>query len=281
MVIVRVLLAFLGGRGGIIKQVSVLAPSIRPSPRGRAGKNCFNRLSRGARVARYQWVAWVVVYRPGVREEVMAGKPCLDPVGIPQHIVQCARSSMCFVTEKDYAAYLAFLAEISQKLDCNVHAYVLMRNRVHLLVTPMTGHGVSCMMQALGRCYLRYLNGRQNCTGALWEGRYEASTVDKERHVLARYFEIECNPMRAGMVRAPGDYRWTSYHFNGCGVADNVVVPHGEYLKLGVAALERQSAYRWLFGVAQGRARRRRLTPEPATPTPAISSAPRSNPGRT
>ncbi len=85
------------------------------------------------------------------------------------------------------------------------------------------------------------------------KGVTRPGAVEEERHVLARYLEIECNPMRAGMVRIPGDYRWTSHHFNGYGAADKVVVPHGEYLRLGVAAQERQSVYRSMFGMAQAR----------------------------
>lgn len=207
----------------------------------------------------------------------MAGKPCLDIVGTPLHIVQRANHcSACFITECDYRIYLAYLTDISRTFDCSVHAYVLMSDRIHLLLTPKLAHGVSSLMQALARCYMRYWNGAHGRIGALWCGRYRADVLDEPRYVLGRYFSIECCPVRAGMARSPAGYRWTSHHFNGYGVADQVVVPHGEYLSLGADSHERRSIYRAMFAMAQQR--RKGVKPEPVTPTPAGSPPPTSVP---
>ena len=181
-------------------------------------------------------------------------------VGQPQYVAQFARQqSLCFLSEGDYRVYLSFLSEISRSFDCRVHAYVLMRDRIHLLLTPMLEHGMVCLMQALARCYVRYCNGVRNRTGALWEGSYQADRLKGERRVLAWYFNIESIPVRAGVVKAPGDYPWSSHHFNGYGASDRLVVPHSEYMSLGTDPQGRRSAYRSLFAAAKRRLRSRLL----------------------
>lgn len=180
---------------------------------------------------------------------LMAGRSSPKRAGLPQHVVQTAGPrSICFLAERDYRVYLSFLAETSRKFDCMVHAYVLMCNHVHLLVTPSIEHGIPCMMRALGRCYLRYLSCVRGHTGTVWSGCHRATAVAAERYVLCWYCYIEGGPVRSGMVKAPADYRWSSHHYNGYGATDGLVVPHQEYLRLGVVPRERQSLYRTLFG---------------------------------
>lgn len=139
----------------------------------------------------------------------------LDLPGMAQHVIQRGNDRQaCFFQETDYLRYLQDLHEAALHQACSIHAYVLMTNHVHLLVTPRTEGGVSRMMQALGRRYVRYVNDSSGRTGTLWEGRYKASLVDDERYVLACYRYIELNPVRAGMVAAPDEYRWSSHAAN-------------------------------------------------------------------
>ena len=164
------------------------------------------------------------------------------------HIVQRGVNRQeCFLTPKDYRAYLAALEESSVEAGVAVHAYVLMTNHVHLLVTPATLPGASAMMQQLGRRFVSYFNKAHARTGTLWEGRFRSSVIATSKYLLACHRYIEMNPVRAGMVARPEDYAWSSYRANALGFSSRLVSPHFELLALGDDAVERQSRYRRIF----------------------------------
>jgi len=167
------------------------------------------------------------------------------------HVIQRGNDRQrVFFAEEDYVAFRTWLAEAADEQGCAVHAYVLMTNHVHLLVTPARAESLPRMMQSLGRRYVRAINARRRRTGTLWEGRYRAAPIDGEAYLLrcARY--IELNPVRARMVARPRAYRWSSYRRNALGAADPLVTPHPLYQALGRSEAERQEAYRGLFGEA-------------------------------
>jgi putative transposase len=175
----------------------------------------------------------------------MPRRPRIDLPGIPQHVVQRGNDRRrCFFDHADYARYLDALRELAPPAGCTVHAYVLMANHVHLLVTPLEPAGVSRLMQALGRHYVRYVNDRHQRTGTLWEGRFKACLVDSERYVLACYRYIELNPVRAGVVGSPNEYAWSSYRSNAMAVPDGLTRPHAVYDALGRDTCARTRAYR-------------------------------------
>jgi len=126
----------------------------------------------------------------------------------------------------------------------NVHAYVLMTNHVHRLVTPTDPDGLSLTMQSLGRRYVTHINKAYHRTGTLWQGRFKSSVVDSETYCLTCYRYIELNPLRANMVAKPADYRWSSYRSNGMGETDKLITPHPVYLALARSRLERTARYR-------------------------------------
>ncbi|TXT24776.1 MAG: Uncharacterized protein FD134_1372 [Gallionellaceae bacterium] len=168
--------------------------------------------------------------------------------GIPWHIIQRGNNrSVCFHAEEDYRLYLHYLEEFSAKLGCAVHAYVLMTNHVHLLLTPQRADSAALLMKNLGQRYVQYANHTYRRSGTLWEGRFRSCLTQTEDYVLACYRYIELNPVRAGMVIRPQDYRWSSYHANALGKASSLIVPHEEYFRLGRDAAERQEAYCALF----------------------------------
>ena len=125
-----------------------------------------------------------------------------------------------------------------------MHAYVLMTNHVHLLMTPTRAGQVAHVMQSLGRRYVRYVNDRYRRTGTLWEGRYKACLVQSNEYLMRCYRYIELNPVRARMVAAPADYAWSSFHRNANLVEDSLVRPHPVYMALGGDAEERATTYR-------------------------------------
>ena len=167
---------------------------------------------------------------------------------IPAHVVQRGNNRQaCFFTDDDYRFYLGILGQELRRYQAALHAYVLMTNHVHLLMTPKYGDSISRVMQHVGRLYVVYVNRRYRRTGTLWEGRHKASLIDAERYLLACYRYIELNPVRAGMVARPDDYPWSSYRCHGWGELDSLVVDHDLYRSLHQEPEGRQRAYRELF----------------------------------
>jgi putative transposase len=168
---------------------------------------------------------------------------------VPLHVVQrgvnrCA----CFDGDDDREVYLALLEELAERFECALHAYVLMTNHVHLLLSPEGPDGVSVMMKHLGQRYVQYFNRRHKRTGSLWEGRFHSSLVDSQGYLLRCHRYIEMNPVRAGMANRPGDFSWSSHGSNAFGALSVISLrPHTLYQSLGPTVPERQSTYRALF----------------------------------
>jgi len=174
--------------------------------------------------------------------------PRLNLPGVPQHVVQRGNNRQaCFFAEQDYAVYLDKLKDYSEEYRVSIHAYVLMTNHVHLLLTPDTATGVSKLMQSMGRYYVRYVNKTYQRTGSLWEGRYKSTLVDAENYLLLVSRYIELNPVVAGMVEHPAEYPWSSYQGNALGKPIELLTPHEVYLRLAEGEHERQASYRALF----------------------------------
>jgi putative transposase len=178
----------------------------------------------------------------------MPRRPRLQAAGLPVHIIQRGNNRQaCFFTDEDRLFFLEHLARIAKRFSCSLHAYVLMTNHFHLLLTSDLENGPSLLMKFLGQRYVQYANRAYRRTGSLWEGRFRSSLVQSSRYVLACYRYIEMNPVRANMVRHPGDYSWSSYSTNADGKAVSWLKPHGEYLALGLEEESRLAAYRALF----------------------------------
>jgi len=174
----------------------------------------------------------------------MARLPRLTLPGYPHHVVQRGNNRQAiFANAADYRAQLDLLAEQARAFDVAVHAYVLMSNHFHLLVTPQTTDGLPKMMQAVGRTYVRYFNARQQRTGTLWEGRYKSTLIQTDRYLLACMAYIDLNPVRAGMVLQAQDYPWSS-HLHYVGVrTDPLITAHPLYWELGNTPFAREAAY--------------------------------------
>jgi putative transposase len=178
----------------------------------------------------------------------MARLPRFVIPGQPQHvIVRGNNRTEIFCADANYQFYLEKLQLACEKHDCDIHAYVLMTNHVHLLITPHAEQSLSKALQMVGRYYVQYFNYCYQRTGTLWEGRYKATLVDSESYLLTCMRYIELNPVRAGMMKHPADYPWSSYRCNALGQSDELVSAHLEYRRLGKTAEERRAAYRQLF----------------------------------
>lgn len=167
--------------------------------------------------------------------------------GVAVHIVQRGvNRGACFRVDADYVVYLSHLRQLSLKHDCAVHAYCLMTNHVHLLLSPGAADSCTGLMRELGRRYVPYFNRRHGRTGTLWEGRFRSCIVESARYVLACYRYIERNPVRAGMVGQPAAYPYSSYASNSGARHDPSLLPHAEFEALSGNPDKRAAEYRAL-----------------------------------
>ena len=165
----------------------------------------------------------------------------------PLHVVQRGiNRADCFFQDSDYLAYLRDLRAFSERFGCSLHAYCLMTNHVHLLLTPHAQDACAWLMKQLGQCHVQRINRRLERTGTLWEGRFRSCLVASDNYVLACYRYIELNPVRAGMVTHPEQYRWSSYSANAADLDDRHLSAHPSYQALASGTTERRQAYRVL-----------------------------------
>jgi len=178
----------------------------------------------------------------------MPRRPRLEIPGIPLHVThrgvnRCA----IFIDDEDRDHYLRLLGLVARDEALAVHAYVLMSNHVHLLVSSEHTGATSATLRRTTQCYVQMFNHRHRRSGTLYEGRFKSCLVSSDRHALNVYRYIERNPVRAGMVNSPEEHAWSSVHVNLGRRFDSLVTPHGCLLALGEDAESRAVAYRqWL-----------------------------------
>jgi putative transposase len=178
----------------------------------------------------------------------MPRQPRLTLAGQAHHIIQRGNNRQAiFFSDADRRVFLSELGDGLLAHGCVLHAYVLMTNHVHLLITPDRDEAIGRLMQSLGRRYVGYVNRSYGRTGTLWEGRFKSTIVDAEDYVMTCYCYIETNPLRARMVTDVAAYAWSSYGANADGRLDTLLTAHEVYLSLGATPEDRQLAYRASF----------------------------------
>jgi putative transposase len=178
----------------------------------------------------------------------MPRRPRITLPGVPLHLILRGNNRQaCFFHERDYLFNLDWLEEYAQVCKCTIHAYVLMTNHVHLLLTPESASSAGDLMKRLGQRYVLYINRTYRRSGSLWEGRFRSCMTQEEAYVLGCYRYIEMNPVRAGIVQHPAEYRWSSYRANAQREASSLIEPHDSYQALGADQESRSAAYRALF----------------------------------
>lgn len=179
----------------------------------------------------------------------MARLPRLILPGHPHHVILRGNNRQAiFFSDLDRQHLLATLQEAASQYRVAVHAYVLMDNHLHLLLTPPTADALSRMMQSLGRRYVGWFNARHRRSGTLWEGRFRAGLIEGERHLLACMRYIELNPVRAGLCLEPLEWPWSSAAHHLGRARSPLVSEHEMYWSLGNTPFEREHAYRELLG---------------------------------
>ncbi len=175
----------------------------------------------------------------------MVRPPRNCPVGIPQHVRHRGCNGQdIFASDEDRQCYMRLLSKYSTTRKVDVHAWVLMTNHTHLLVTPQADDAVSNMMHDLGGAYGQYFNRTHARTGGLFEDRYKNSAVETDVYLLTCQRYIELNPVRAGLVDHPGSFSWSSYHCHAFGANSEVWSPHDTYQAIYADQKTRQKLYR-------------------------------------
>ena len=145
--------------------------------------------------------------------------------GYPHHVTQRGnRRQPTFFSDKDYEAYLDLMGEWCRRFGVGIWAYCLMPNHVHLIAVPESREG---FCRAIGEAHRRYtgmINFRERWRGHLWQGRFASYPMD-EPHLLMAARYIELNPVRAGVVKKPGSYAWSSAAAHLSGKSDRLLTP--------------------------------------------------------
>ncbi|WEN14289.1 transposase [Rhodanobacter sp. AS-Z3] len=157
----------------------------------------------------------------------------LEIPGVPLHITQRGVNRCAiFLHDDDRRHYLRLLGESAASHDMQIHAYVLMGNHVHLLVSCGAARKVSLAMRQLGQAYVTGFNRRHRRRRTPWEVRFKSCLVDSDRYLLTAYRYIELNPVRAAMTEKPQDHHWSNVHANLALCEDSLVTPHACFLAL-------------------------------------------------
>ncbi|MBL0422321.1 transposase [Ramlibacter sp. AW1] len=174
----------------------------------------------------------------------MARLSRLALAGHTHHVMQRALDPLVlFEDEADYRFMHQLLVEQGREQQVALHAYVLMPDRFHLLLTPASDEGLARLMQGLGRRYVRYRNARAARAGTLWEGRYRGAPLQPEAWLVPCMAFLDLAPVRAGLVELAADWAWSSHrHYVGLD-NDRAVTPHALHWTLGNTPFAREHAY--------------------------------------
>ncbi len=144
--------------------------------------------------------------------------------GHPHHVTQRGVRRMdIFLEDDDYRKYISMISKSCQKTGTEIWAYCLMPNHVHFVMVPADEDGLRATLGEAHRQYTRMINIREDCIGHLWQERFHSFPMD-ERYLMACVRYVELNPVRAGLVKRPGDWLWSSAKAHLRGKGDDLVM---------------------------------------------------------
>ncbi len=178
----------------------------------------------------------------------MARLPRIVIPNQPLHIMHRGNNRQnIFEDEEDMFRLKEYLDLSLSNSNCYLHAYVIMTNHVHLLITPEDQTQLKILMQSVANRYVRYFNSKNKRTGTIWEGRYKSCLIDSDNYLLVLYKYIELNPVKAGMIKNIANYKWSSYQHNALGKPDKLITEYQIYKDLGINMQQRHTQYQRLF----------------------------------
>ena len=143
--------------------------------------------------------------------------------GYPHHITQRGnRRQKTFFCEDDYQTYIELMSEWTARCGVEIWAYCLIPNHIHLIAVPQSEDDLRWAIGEAHRRYTRHINFQKNWRGHLWQGRFASNVMD-ESYLIAAARYIELNPVRAGLVTKPTEYRWSSAKAHCAGLDDKLV----------------------------------------------------------
>ena len=169
--------------------------------------------------------------------------------GVPHHITLRANNRRrLFSFSTDFLRFLALVRRAAVRFACPVHAYCLMTNHVHLIVTPPSVESLARFVKDFAQRYATYWNRKRDGSGKLFEQRFDSRLITSDEQLAACTAYDELHPVKAGLTRAPGDYRWSSYRFHASSTAPlgarGLLTPSVWYLSLGSCSEARAAAFR-------------------------------------
>ncbi len=178
----------------------------------------------------------------------MARLPRIVVPNQPLHIMHRGNNRLeIFESDEDMWRIKDDIATSLEKSDCHLHAYVIMTNHLHLLITPTDKMQLTIFMQSMANRYVRYFNATRKRTGTMWEGRFKSCVVDTDSYLFTLYKYIEMNPIKANMLTNVSDYPWSSYPHNALGKTDTLISEHELYKNLSSNIQQRCKKYRAMF----------------------------------
>ncbi len=191
----------------------------------------------------------------------MARLPRIVIPNQPLHIIHRGNNRQnIFKSEDDMVRIKEDIKHSLSKSNCSLHAYVIMTNHLHLLITPDSKEQLAIFMQSMANRYVRYFNAIHHRTGTIWEGRFKSCLVDSEHYLFTLYKYIEMNPIKANMVKDIADYQWSSYQHNALGQTDSLITEHPLYKDLGTNTKQRYESYKEMFVVLNKTKLERQIT---------------------
>jgi len=174
----------------------------------------------------------------------MLNKERTHPAGMTAHVTARAiPDRLCCPNAEARARLLQLALDLSWQDPCNIHAYALMDNHLHLLLTGTRDGAMGRLLMRLLGIHTTLLNRAEDRVGPCWRGRYSLTPIRNERHLLNSHLYIESNPWRAALVDHPAQSPWTSYHHNAMACHDELITPHEQILAMGFGGMTWHDAY--------------------------------------
>lgn len=178
----------------------------------------------------------------------MARLPRLSLPGLPHYVVQRGNNLQpIFMDAQDYACMKALLREMGQRFGVELHAFILLPNQMHLLLTPAQADSLPQFMQSVGRSYVRTFNNRHGRSGTLWEGRYRGTVLEPQAWMLPAMVVLESQAVAQGVAGRAVDHVWSSARHNAGAQVDGMLRLHPAYWSLGDTPFAREAAYALLL----------------------------------
>jgi len=164
---------------------------------------------------------------------------------MPYHIITRGNNrEPVFEEKEDFGKYLEICRRYKDQYEFKLYHWVLMSNHVHLLIETKENSSLSKLMQGINLAYTIWFNRKKGKVGHLWQDRYRSAVVERDNYLLECGRYIERNPLRAGIVKDPREYPWSSYGVYGYGKGDGLTDRHDLYEVMGKGPSQRQRAYR-------------------------------------